>query len=223
MVLFTETSVPQIAACKPISMVSSVPKSSNMDQACLKRKRERLDHLTVEQKLQRRKLKNRVSAQTARDRKKAKITDLESKFSVSISEVMKVRRENELLRRKFEQLEAENEKLKMQLECATSKGKDAFCNSVESAELINDSPLKRQELGNASILLMRPFICLFITMIRSAMRSSDGYKNVVKICLMQELIRRKISQNQNPVEALRLLKHLLAKAKLKETWKQSKT
>lgn len=47
-----------------------------------KRIREKLDHLTHEEKLMRRKIKNRISAQSARDRKKNKMQILERKIEV---------------------------------------------------------------------------------------------------------------------------------------------
>lgn len=59
-----------------------------------KRVRARLDHLSPNEKLQRRKMKNRIAAQTARDRKRAKIDHLEE-------ENEKLRRENEILRIKL--------------------------------------------------------------------------------------------------------------------------
>lgn len=47
-----------------------------------KRIREKLDHLSHEEKLMRRKIKNRQSAQSARDRKKNKMQTLEKKIEV---------------------------------------------------------------------------------------------------------------------------------------------
>ncbi|XP_053671606.1 LOW QUALITY PROTEIN: uncharacterized protein LOC128721835 [Anopheles nili] len=60
----------------PSSMVSD-EESSSMDEFIVRGKKRRLDHLTWEEKILRKKLKNRVAAQTSRDRKKAKMEDME--------------------------------------------------------------------------------------------------------------------------------------------------
>uniref|UniRef100_A0A182RR03 X-box-binding protein 1 n=1 Tax=Anopheles funestus TaxID=62324 RepID=A0A182RR03_ANOFN len=59
------------------SSVASDDESSSMDEFIVRGKKRRLDHLTWEEKIQRKKLKNRVAAQTSRDRKKAKMEDME--------------------------------------------------------------------------------------------------------------------------------------------------
>ncbi|KAJ8312378.1 hypothetical protein KUTeg_010159 [Tegillarca granosa] len=79
------------------------------------RKRRRLTNLTPEEKMLRRKLKNRVAAQTARDRKKALMSDLEIKVAELMEENKKLQQENVNLKEKSEILSVENFELKERL------------------------------------------------------------------------------------------------------------
>ncbi|XP_076334531.1 X-box-binding protein 1-like [Tachypleus tridentatus] len=79
------------------------------------KKRDRLDHLTLEQKIKRRKLQNRVAAQSARDRKKAKLDKLELHVKVLEEEKLSLLSENEILKRKLMLLENENSDLRSRL------------------------------------------------------------------------------------------------------------
>nr|XP_036230709.1 uncharacterized protein LOC106626918 [Bactrocera oleae] len=67
-------------------------------------KKRRLDHLSWEEKIQRKKLKNRVAAQTSRDRKKARMEDMEH-------EIDELTQKTEILQNKCESLQAINESL----------------------------------------------------------------------------------------------------------------
>ncbi|XP_058633643.1 LOW QUALITY PROTEIN: X-box-binding protein 1 [Onychostoma macrolepis] len=88
------------------------------------RKRQRLTHLSPEEKALRRKLKNRVAAQTARDRKKAKMGELEQQVLELELENQKLHFENRLLREKTSDLLGENEELRQRLGLDTLEEKE---------------------------------------------------------------------------------------------------
>lgn len=79
------------------------------------RKRQRLDHLSQEEKIMRRKMKNRVAAQTARDRKKARMVELEEQVLELETERKMLLLANMNLRTQNDALQKENEELKLRL------------------------------------------------------------------------------------------------------------
>ncbi|KAJ8286011.1 hypothetical protein GJAV_G00033510 [Gymnothorax javanicus] len=109
-----------------------LPSSSNQassDSDCNasgppQRKRQRLTHLSPEEKALRRKLKNRVAAQTARDRKKAKMGELEQQVLELELENQKLYIENRLLREKTDGLLTENEELRQRLGLSSLETKE---------------------------------------------------------------------------------------------------
>uniref|UniRef100_A0A915J5V4 X-box-binding protein 1 n=1 Tax=Romanomermis culicivorax TaxID=13658 RepID=A0A915J5V4_ROMCU len=79
------------------------------------RKRERLNHLTPEEKMYRRKMKNRIAAQSARDRKKMQMMDLEERIKRLEAENEALRHQNSKLSSVSSNLNDENSRLKCQL------------------------------------------------------------------------------------------------------------
>jgi len=75
------------------------------------RKRANLDHLTPEEKLMRRKLKNRVAAQNARDKKRVKMDDMEAKMKELEAENARIMSENASLKALNNRLMEENQVL----------------------------------------------------------------------------------------------------------------
>jgi len=73
------------------------------------RKRANLDHLTPEEKLMRRKLKNRVAAQNARDKKRVKMDEMEIKMKELEVEHERIKSENASLKALNARLREENE------------------------------------------------------------------------------------------------------------------
>uniref|UniRef100_A0A3Q0QZK5 X-box-binding protein 1 n=1 Tax=Amphilophus citrinellus TaxID=61819 RepID=A0A3Q0QZK5_AMPCI len=130
----------QTALSRPISVVLpsaasqvSSDSDSNSSAGPPVRKRQRLTHLSPEEKALRRKLKNRVAAQTARDRKKAKMGELEQQVLELELENQKLHIENRLLREKTNGLLTENEELRQRLGLDTLDSKEKVKIKMQSS------------------------------------------------------------------------------------------
>ncbi len=94
-----------------------------------------------------RKLKNRVAAQTARDRKKARMETLEEQLARVEAENKRLIKENQQLMFRTSALSSENSQLREKLGCKPSRGvavKKEIGSPVESAALNNVSPQQEQ-------------------------------------------------------------------------------
>uniref|UniRef100_A0A667H127 X-box-binding protein 1 n=1 Tax=Lynx canadensis TaxID=61383 RepID=A0A667H127_LYNCA len=140
------------------------------------RKRQRLTHLSPEEKALRRKLKNRVAAQTARDRKKARMSELEQQVVDLEEENQKLLLENQLLREKTHGLVVENQELRQRLgmdallteeEAETqTKGNGArpVAGSAESAALRLRAPLQQVQAQLSPLQNISPWILTVLTL-----------------------------------------------------------
>lgn len=88
----------------------------NVEESPQRAKKRRLDHLTWEEKMQRKKLKNRVAAQTSRDRKKAKQEQMETAVQQLFNKNETLLAECERLKEANERLQAENTELHQRLQ-----------------------------------------------------------------------------------------------------------
>lgn len=143
-------------------------------EAGMPRKRKRLTHLTPDERLMRRKLKNRVAAQTARDRKKARMDELEVLVTKLESENADLMDENDELHSHTDRLQEENLRLRKLLAGQSLDEVKKEMESCESAELV--SPLQRDVIPPRSPLLNR--LVTLLTAL-SLMQSSTSSKTCV--------------------------------------------
>jgi len=114
----------------------------------LPRKRMRLNFLSPEEKLVRRKLKNRVAAQTARDRKKQRMTELEEELAAAQARNEALAAENHNLRLSADSLLQENSLLKQRLQGSAPVGDDG--------DVVTRKPSDACDLKSAALLVVPP-------------------------------------------------------------------
>ncbi|KAM6052292.1 X-box-binding protein 1 isoform 1-T1 [Chlamydotis macqueenii] len=136
---------PGPAAGRHLSVVLPAGAAPGPEASQPARKRQRLTHLSPEEKALRRKLKNRVAAQSARDRKKARMTELEQQVVELEGENQKLLLENQLLRERTRSLALENQELRCRL------GLDALKTEEESeSQVVKESQVDEIRLVTGS-------------------------------------------------------------------------
>lgn len=116
-----------------------------MDDVHLPRKRQRLTHLTPEEKLSRRKLKNRIAAHMARERRKNFMVELEQRYKRLRYENDGLKSRNEQFRHEIDRLGEENKEMKHQIELLRQETQAARA-SGETAEI------EKCELANHNVV-----------------------------------------------------------------------
>ncbi|XP_064025018.1 X-box-binding protein 1 isoform X2 [Pogoniulus pusillus] len=140
------------------------------------RKRQRLTHLSPEEKALRRKLKNRVAAQSARDRKKARMTELEQQVVELEEENQKLLLENQLLRERTCNLTLENRELRCRL------GLDAL--------KMEENESKQVQAQQSPFLITSTWILMAVMLQTQSLICSWAFWTVwTKTCFSDTLIR----------------------------------
>lgn len=173
------------------------------------RKRQRLDHLSMEEKIMRRKLKNRVAAQSARDRKKMKMDELEVVVQQLEAEKAELEEENARLKNMNMLLETENQYLKKGTTTTTTSSdqelkqepetdlteKMEIGASLEHASLIS-GPLLKEQGRPLHSHWMTQFVCLqmIMNLMTSSTCSSTAAKSSSNAVLSQKILTKLLKE-----------------------------
>lgn len=93
-------------------------------------RKRKLDHLTYEEKVQRKKMKNRVAAQTSRDRKKKQMEEMVDTIEKQSKEITQWKNQCNQLKLKCEKLEKELAKLKISKKSAIKQEEEKVSHSI---------------------------------------------------------------------------------------------
>ncbi|XP_068677906.1 X-box-binding protein 1-like [Montipora foliosa] len=168
------------------------------------RKRKRLDNLSAEERALRRKLKNRVAAQTARDRKKARMTELEEMVAHLEKENKALRLDNESLRKHSEAVAVENSELRVRLGLTPPVSPEPVSHSIAPTSKVSSASqpnnpvvIKKEaeynEYASLSVSQQQERLILFLSLITMWMTINNRLTWILAFLMTQ----KNLSFNQN--------------------------
>ncbi|XP_014678494.1 PREDICTED: X-box-binding protein 1-like [Priapulus caudatus] len=173
----------------PAIRSASLVKKENMDfgnnnnsSLCVARKRQRLTNLSPNEKLLRRKMKNREAAQTARDRKKERMDTLEDALTALQAQNKALKSENVTFRLNALKLKQENAELRHRLELpsqpAASSGERAC--AIEGSAASTKLPLQQEQACRLSLSMTSLPALLTLLSMMFCLSSSDVLRAKVR-------------------------------------------
>jgi len=179
----------------PVTVMEGPEVELHSEDNVNKPKRQKLDHLSAHEKMSRRKLKNRVAAQSARDKKKARMDELEII-------VNNLKRENDRLKAKNERLQIENSAMSslqaVNKEIMTGPDLTKQTSPVESAALIH-GPLPQ---GQGNVI----FVVIVASILLQLLSQFETSQDRVKPFLRKSLHRYLLSKSETETLEMSRLK-----------------
>lgn len=123
--------------------------------------------------MNRRKLKNRIAAQTARDRKKAKVEDMEEELEKMRMENEILRAENRDLKNEGSALAAENAELRRQLERGTATDGSERGDAFGSAASIS-APLPKEQVSLTAPTITSQILLQLLTVLTTLLSNESS-------------------------------------------------
>jgi hypothetical protein len=162
------------------SQVIQVEPSSG---APIKKRRQRLTHLTKEEKTLRRKMANRIAAQKARDLKKIKMEDLEETVNELAKSNGNLESENKLLREKMKLLLEENRKLLARVRVSQHQEEK----ETDKSLLVSSNIKKRKIDNSTSVSEVVESAAFYSTVVQQKQQPQNKTRNA-SVSMFQQMI-----------------------------------
>lgn len=195
-------------------------------------RKRKLDHLSFEEKVQRKKLKNRVAAQTSRDRKKKQMEEMQETIEHQAKRISNLERrcdqlasERDKILAKYEKLERDHQKMKARSNNTRNSIPEEHKYTRSAFEDTSDScvgslSIKTEGSAESQKPLLKVKMENESTNLSSKNRKKSEAKALLKVILLCLLYRSSCKTSSSTSSTLSSLQKACSKMS-RQTWKQT--